>query len=58
MKRQGTLFLVAMMVVMMVGAGVYAMRNNSTFMERSPTSGLPSPAQLALPVTGVRGGGG
>lgn len=47
----------AMMVVMMVGVGAYAMRHNSSFMERSAT-GLPSPSQLALPVTDVRGGGG
>jgi hypothetical protein len=47
----------AAMVVMMVGVGVYAMRGNSSFMER-PATGLSSPAQLALPVTGVRGGGG
>lgn len=47
----------AVMVVMMVGVGVYAMRNNSSFVER-PAAGLPSPAQLALPVNGVRGGGG
>lgn len=57
--HMGTMWIVmgAMMAVMMVGVGVYAMRHNSTFMERPPAA-VASPAQLAVPVTVVRGGGG
>jgi hypothetical protein len=56
--HMGTMWIVmgAMMAVMMVGVGVYAMRHNSTFMERS-SAGQPSPAQLAIPVTASPRGG-
>lgn len=47
----------AMMVVMMVGMGVYLMRNEAPVSHFQPAS-LPSPAQLAVPVTGPRAGGG
>jgi hypothetical protein len=47
----------AMMVVMMVGVGVYAMRQSSSVMQ-PPSAALPSPAQVAVPLTDARGGGG
>jgi hypothetical protein len=47
----------AMMVVMMVGMTVYVTRNGEAhFQHQAPA--VPSPAQLAVPVTEVRGGGG
>lgn len=47
----------AVMVVMMVGMGVYVMRNGAPVAHLHPVA-VSSPAQLALPITGVRGGGG
>lgn len=47
----------AMMVVMMVGMGVYLMRHSATGQVLG-NAALASPAQLALPVSVARGGGG
>jgi hypothetical protein len=45
------------MVVMMIGMGVYVMRNGAPVARLHPVA-QSSPAQLALPVTDARGGGG
>ena len=45
------------MVVMMVGMGVYVMRNGAP-VGQLQAAALPSPVQLAVPVTDLRGGGG
>lgn len=47
----------AMMVVMMVGMGVYLMRHSASGQVLG-NAALPSPAQLSLPVSVARGGGG
>jgi hypothetical protein len=47
----------AMMVVMMVGMAVYFMRNATEAQALSPPASR-SPAQVALPVSSARGGGG
>ena len=47
----------AMMVVMMVGMGVYLMRHSATGQVVAHASPV-SPAQLAIPVSGARPGGG
>lgn len=48
----------AMMAVMMVGMGVYFMRHHSTAAHPLSAGGSTSPAQLAIPVSVARGGGG
>ena len=47
----------AMMVVMMVGMGVYFMRHSESG-QALPAAAVTSPAQLAIPVTGGRPGAG
>ena len=47
----------AMMVVMMVGMGVYLMRHSASG-QVLENAALASPAQLSLPVSVARGGGG
>jgi len=47
----------AMMAVMMVGMGVYLMRHATSAQAFHPAAS-PSPAQLAVPVSAPRGGGG